>query len=177
PTPSTPSSSGRPTGARRSRSSSSTSSRSTATCTSSRGWRTGCRTRRTCSGGSRSRFSRLPAAHAVQTQEGGVTATATAGRRARGGAGSPRQATGGVLGGPGGPALVAIAGAVFIGVAAYQVYKGVSAEFLDSSKTHEMDAAIEAPFTVLGVAGHVARGLVFALIGYGRIKAAVDYDP
>jgi len=27
------------------------------------------------------------------------------------------------------------------------------------------------------VFGHVARAVVFALIGYGLIKAAIDYDP
>jgi hypothetical protein len=37
--------------------------------------------------------------------------------------------------------------------------------------------AVKRAFTALGVFGHVARGVVFALIGYGLIKAAVDYDP
>jgi hypothetical protein len=96
---------------------------------------------------------------------------------AGGGSGSPKQATGGVLDWPGGQVIVAVAGAALAGVGAYQVFKGVTASFLDSSKTHEMDEAVEAPFTVLGVIGHVARGLAFALIGYGLIKAAVDYDP
>jgi hypothetical protein len=96
---------------------------------------------------------------------------------AGGGSGSPKKATGGVLDWPLGPELVAIAGAVFVGVGLYQVYKGLAAKFLDSSKTHQMNEAVEPAFTVLGVVGHVARGVVFGLIGYGVIKAAVDYDP
>jgi hypothetical protein len=91
--------------------------------------------------------------------------------------GSPRKATGGVLDWSGGPVLVAIAGAVLIGVAGYQVYKGLNREFLEDSHTERMTPTVERAFTALGVVGHVARGVVFALIGYGLIKAAVDYDP
>jgi hypothetical protein len=94
-----------------------------------------------------------------------------------GGSGSPKQATGGVLGWSGGPVLVGIVGAVLIGVGLYQAYKGFARKFLDTSKTGEMGPAVKRAFTALGVFGHVARGVVFALIGYGLIKAAVDYDP
>jgi hypothetical protein len=50
-------------------------------------------------------------------------------------------------------------------------------DFLATSKTHEMSDAVETPFTALGVVGHIARGIVFALVGWFLIKAAVDYDP
>jgi hypothetical protein len=40
-----------------------------------------------------------------------------------------------------------------------------------------MSPTVERAFTVLGVFGHIARAVVFALIGYGLIKAAIDYDP
>jgi uncharacterized membrane protein len=91
--------------------------------------------------------------------------------------GSPKKATGGVLDWSGGPVLVAIAGAILIGVAGYQAYKGLDRKFLEDSRTERMSPAVERAFTVLGVAGQVARAVVFALIGYGLIKAAVDYDP
>jgi hypothetical protein len=91
--------------------------------------------------------------------------------------GSPKNATGGVLDWTGGPLLVGIAGAILIGVGLYQAYKGLWQTFLDTSKTYEMNEAVKPAFTFLGVVGHVARGVVFALIGYGLIKAAVDYDP
>jgi hypothetical protein len=94
-----------------------------------------------------------------------------------GGSGSPKQAAGGVLDWPAGPEIVGIAGAVFICVGLYQVVKGVMRDFLATSKTHEMSDAVEKPFTALGVVGHIARGIVFALVGWFLIKAAVDYDP
>jgi hypothetical protein len=96
---------------------------------------------------------------------------------ARTGSGTPKQATGGVLDWSGGTVLVAVAGAALIGVAAYQAYKGLSQKFLDDSKTGQMSEPVRRGFTGLGVFGHVARAVVFALIGYGMIKAAIDYDP
>jgi hypothetical protein len=96
---------------------------------------------------------------------------------AGGGSGSPKKATAGVLGWSGGPVLVGIAGAVFIGVAGYQAYKGLKKKFLDDSKTEEMSDRVQKGYTALGVFGHLARAVVFTLIGYGMIKAAIDYDP
>lgn len=91
--------------------------------------------------------------------------------------GTPKEATGGVLGWTGGTVLVAIAGAVLIGVAAYQAYKGLARKFLDDAKTGEMSQEVRKGYTALGVFGHVARAVVFALVGYGLIKAAIDYNP
>src|SRR5215213_8414722 len=93
------------------------------------------------------------------------------------GSGTPKETTGGVLDWPGGTVLVAIAGAVMIGVAAFQVYKGLAQNFLDDAKTGEMSPSVRKGYTALGVFGHLARAVVFALIGYGLIKAAIDYDP
>jgi len=91
--------------------------------------------------------------------------------------GTAKETTGGILGWPGGTAIVAIAGAVLIGVAAYQAYEGLARKFLDDAKTGEMSPVVHKGYTALGVFGHIARGVIFALIGYGLIKAAVDYDP
>jgi hypothetical protein len=77
----------------------------------------------------------------------------------------------------GGPAIVALAGLVLIGVAVYQGYKGASRKFLQDSRTEAMSSAVKRGFSALGVFGHLARAVVFALIGYGLIKAAVDYSP
>jgi len=93
------------------------------------------------------------------------------------GSGTPKKATGGVLGWTGGRVLVAIAGVVLIGVAGYQAYKGLKRKFLEDSKTAEMGPAIKRAFTVLGVVGHLARAVIFVLVGYGLIRAAIDYDP
>jgi hypothetical protein len=94
-----------------------------------------------------------------------------------GGSGSPDKATGGVLGWPGGQVIVAIAGLVLIGVGLYQGYEGVKKKFLEKSKTEEMNEKTEKAFTALGLAGHLARMVVFALIGYFLMKAAIDFDP
>jgi hypothetical protein len=89
----------------------------------------------------------------------------------------PKQATAGVLGWPGGTEIVGVAGAVLIGIALYQGYKGVSRNFLKSSNTAEMSPAVERGFTAIGVFGHLSRMVVFGLIGFGLIKAAIDYSP
>jgi hypothetical protein len=93
------------------------------------------------------------------------------------GSGTPKEATGGVLDWTGGPLLVGVAGVVLIGVAGYQAYKGLKKKFLENSKTEQMSGNVQRVFTALGVFGHVARAVVFTLIGYGLIKAAIDYDP
>ena len=93
------------------------------------------------------------------------------------GSGTPKETTGGVLAWSGGTVLVGIAGAILIGVGLYQAYKGLAKKFLDDAKTSEMSERVRKGYTALGVFGHVARAVVFALIGYGMIKAAIDYDP
>jgi hypothetical protein len=94
-----------------------------------------------------------------------------------GSSGSPRKPAGGVLEHSGGRVLVVIAGLVLLGVAAYQLYKGVAEKFLDDAKTGEMGETTRRVYTALGVVGHVARAVVFALIGFGLGKAALTYDP
>lgn len=93
------------------------------------------------------------------------------------GSGTPKQPTGGVLEWPAGTVIVAIAGAVMIGAGAYQAYKGLAKKFLEDAKTGEMSEGVRKGYTALGVFGHVARAVIFALIGYGLVKAAIDYNP
>ena len=40
-----------------------------------------------------------------------------------------------------------------------------------------MSSKVKRGFTAIGVFGHLARMVVFGLIGYGLLKAAIDYDP
>ena len=100
-----------------------------------------------------------------------------AGSGGGGGASKPHKATGGVLGWPGGTWLVAIVGLIFVGVALDQGYKAIKKKFLEQSRTAEMSHGVRQTFTALGVVGHLARMVVFALIGYFLVKAALDYDP
>jgi hypothetical protein len=90
---------------------------------------------------------------------------------------SPHKSAAGVLGWPGGQWIVGVAGAIFIGVALYQGYKGVSRKFLEDDKTGEMGPLAKRWITISGVIGHLARMVAFGLIGVFVIKAAVDYAP
>jgi hypothetical protein len=94
-----------------------------------------------------------------------------------GGGGSPDKTTGGVLGWPGGQVLVIIAGLVIVGVGIEQAIKGIKKKFLEDSKTEQMSEKTERAFTALGMFGYLARAVVFALIGYFLIKAAIDFNP
>src|SRR5215217_4524119 len=93
------------------------------------------------------------------------------------GSGSPDKATGGVLDWPAGQVIVVIAGLIAVGVGLEQGYKGIKKKFLEKSKTEQMSESIERAFTALGVFGHLARMVVFVLIGYFLIRAAIDYNP
>jgi hypothetical protein len=94
-----------------------------------------------------------------------------------GGSGHPDKATAGVLGWPGGPVLVVIAGLIAIGVGLYQGYRAVVREFMEESKTAQMSEGVKHAFAALGIFGHLARMVVFGLVGWFLIKAAIDYDP
>jgi hypothetical protein len=94
-----------------------------------------------------------------------------------GGSSSAKETTGGVLGWSGGTVLVAIAGLAFIGVAIFQAYRGLAKKFLEDAKTGEMSPSVRKAYTAIGVFGLVARAVVFALVGYGLTKAALDYNP
>jgi hypothetical protein len=93
-----------------------------------------------------------------------------------GGSGHTAKTTAGVLGWPGGQWLVGLAGAVLIGVGLYQGYRGVSKDFLEDSKSEEMSPRVRSWFEWIGSFGHLARMVVFALVGIFLIKAAVDFD-
>jgi hypothetical protein len=90
--------------------------------------------------------------------------------------GSPKKATAGVFGWPGGTWIVGIAGVVMIAVALYQGYRGMTKKFLDDSKVEEMGPRMKEWIGRLGLIGHLARMVVFGLIGIFLIKAAVDYN-
>lgn len=96
---------------------------------------------------------------------------------AGGGSGGARKTTAGVFGWPAGTWLVGVAGAVLIGVGVYQGYRGISKNFLDDSKTERMSPRIRTWIEWIGTFGHLARMVVFCLVGVFLITAAVDYDP
>jgi hypothetical protein len=94
-----------------------------------------------------------------------------------GGGGSPRQTTAGILSWPGGRFIVGLAGAILIGVSAYQVFDALTGRFAEEAKTGEMGARERDVFMRLGRVGITARAIVFALVGYFLLRAAIDYKP
>lgn len=89
--------------------------------------------------------------------------------------GGAKQTARGVFAWPAGRYLVGLAGLVLLGVAVYQFVRGVQRKFLDDSNTNEMPEALRGWFTALGVVGHVARAVVFGLVGAFLVKASYDH--
>jgi hypothetical protein len=94
-----------------------------------------------------------------------------------GSSGNAHKTTAGVLGWPGGPWLVGIAGVVLVGVGLYQGYRGVTHDFLKDSKTEQMGPRVRSWIEWIGTFGHLARMVVFGLVGVFLVKAALEYDP
>lgn len=88
-----------------------------------------------------------------------------------------RETAATLLSWPAGTWLVGVGGAVVIGVGLWNAYRGVTHKFEQKWRTGEMGAAARRWGGRVGLAGHVARGGVFVLIGVFVIRAALQYDP
>lgn len=82
-----------------------------------------------------------------------------------------------ILSWPGGTWIVGIVGAVIVAAGLWNFYRGVTRKFEDRWRAGEMGARARRWGGRAGVAGHIARGIVFALIGIFVVKAALDYNP
>ncbi|MDX6452863.1 MAG: hypothetical protein QOH16_2912 [Gaiellaceae bacterium] len=82
-----------------------------------------------------------------------------------------------VLGWPAGRWLVAAAGLCLIGVALWNLYRGLTRKFENAWGVSRLTPAVRRWGARAGIVGHVARFVVFALIGVFAIKAAIDYKP
>lgn len=87
------------------------------------------------------------------------------------------RATAWVLELPLGRWIVAAVGVGVLGAGAFNVWRGVTARFRENLKTRKMNELEERGFSAVGIVGHVARGLVFAVIGLFLLRAAYQYDP
>jgi hypothetical protein len=94
-----------------------------------------------------------------------------------GGGSSPSHTTAGVLGWPGGPVLVGIAGGAFIAICLYQIVDAARGGFAESAKLGEMSDRERDAYMAVGRVGLIARSFVFGIVGYFLVQAAVSYDP
>ena len=96
---------------------------------------------------------------------------------AGGSGGDEKQETARVLDWPAGRWIVLAVGLGFLADGLYNVYRGVTTKFRERLKTGEMSPPVERAAVASGVVGHLARGVVFSLVGVFLAKAAIEYDP
>lgn len=90
---------------------------------------------------------------------------------------SGETATATLLGRSGGRPLVVLGGLVVIGVGGYLAYRGATKAFERRLALSRLSATARQAVVRLGQAGHVARGIVFGILGVLVIAAAVTFDP
>jgi hypothetical protein len=92
------------------------------------------------------------------------------------GDGNEQKTTAGIFERPFGRYLVYAAGLAFVGAAAFNGWRAVTCKFNKKLKTGEMSDAEENAATGVGILGHLARMVVFGLVGGFLLKAAWEYD-
>jgi len=93
-----------------------------------------------------------------------------------GGGNEERDATEGILGWPGGQWIV---GGVAVGIAIaalWNFYRAVSGQYKDSLKTRQMSSTELTWTTRIAFAGLMSRAVVFGLVAWFFLTAALDYD-
>ena len=88
-----------------------------------------------------------------------------------------RKTTAAVLDWPGGRWIVGLVGLCLIGAGLWNLYRGATKKFEDKWRIGEMNPLERKWGGRAGIAGHLARAVVFSLIGIFVIKAAIDFDP
>lgn len=73
--------------------------------------------------------------------------------------------------------IVGAVGVAVIGAGLWNGYRSISRRFRKDMRTEEMDREVEWWMNAVGVVGHVARMIVFCLVGFFVVKAAYEYDP
>lgn len=96
-----------------------------------------------------------------------------------GGGGSQEEdeATGVVLGWPGGRWIVGAVGLAIVGAGIFNAHRALSGSFREELRTELMSGVEQPWYTAFGVVGHLARAVVFTLIGIFLVRAAYQYDP
>ena len=110
-----------------------------------------------------------------------ATAVTVAGRAGSGGGGGgggggEQRGTAVLLDLPAGRILVGLLGLAGLALGAYSAFKGVTQAFLPTLRTGEMSPTVRTWSTRLGVAAYVTRGIIFGLLGWFLLQAAITYD-
>jgi hypothetical protein len=88
-----------------------------------------------------------------------------------------KKTTAGLLGQPGGRALVIAVGVGFLVAGVVLAIRGAMRKFETHLHTEDMGKRTEAAVAAVGVAGQTARGIVFGIVAWFFVDAAVRYDP
>lgn len=78
---------------------------------------------------------------------------------------------------PFGAVLVGLIGLGTIGAGVHECYSGISGKYQENFRLYEVGKNQKIIITVLGILSFTARALIFALIGYFFIWAAIDFNP
>lgn len=78
---------------------------------------------------------------------------------------------------PLGAILVGLVGLIVIGAGLHECYSGVTGKYQESFKLYNLDSKRLAIIKILGVFSFLARGLIFGIMGYFFIVAAIDSNP
>lgn len=78
---------------------------------------------------------------------------------------------------PGGRWLVGAIGLAVLVAGLYNAWRAVSRRFMNDLDKSDMSDRERTVYVVVGVVGHLARGIVFCLVGWFLLKTAWQYDP
>jgi hypothetical protein len=106
----------------------------------------------------------------------GIAASALVSADESGGSRQEDRFTARVLDFPLGRWLIAAIGLAIVGAGVFNLWRGLTARFRKRLKLRKMGELEDRVFTAVGVVGHLARGLVFGLIGFFLVRAAYQYD-
>lgn len=94
-----------------------------------------------------------------------------------GGGSTEQQASAVLLGLPGGRWLVGLTGVAVAALGVYQAYQGVQHSFLGTLRTAEMSSGLRQATRRLGTTAYVTRGVIFLLLAWFLVQAAITHDP
>lgn len=77
---------------------------------------------------------------------------------------------------PFGQVLVGIFAAIVIGKGLFQLYRGIKGDFKGHVNERSMSREEHSVYTKTGRVGYIARGIVFALLGFFLLQAALQSD-